>query len=164
MTDLFGKPELTKAEKTKASRKITGDLTREVIDWLNDTQQFKVHRSNNIPSPIIKREQGVISAFDEQGKPKDYFYEKITTMFKKNTIKDKILDISGIVLPYNGNDHIAGHLIELEVKTGKDELSEGQAERIKMIKAAGGISFVFSDWTTFIVQITPYLTEKKLAF
>lgn len=164
MADLFGRPELTRQQKGKASRKVTSDLTKQVIDWLNASMQFRVHRSNNIPSPIIKREMAYIEAFDQYGNPKKFEYERITTMFKKHNVKEKILDISGIVLPYNGNDHIAGHLIEIEVKTGKDSLSEGQVERIKMIKEAGGISFVFSDWNTFMFQIKPYMMERKLAF
>lgn len=164
MADLFGKPELTRQEKGKKTRKVTSDLTKDAIDYLNQSMQFKVHRSNNIPSPILKREIGYIDAFDQQGQPKKYEYEKITTMFRKHNVKEKILDISGIVLPYNGNDIWAGHLIEIEVKTGKDTLSEGQIERINLIKEAGGISFVFSDWETFLFQIKKYMVPRKLAF
>jgi hypothetical protein len=162
--DLFGRQDLTRQQKTKASRKITSDLTKDVIDWMNESMQFKVHRSNNIPSPIIKRETAFIDAFDQEGNPKQYPYEKITTMFRKNNIKEKILDISGIVLVYNGNDIWAGKHVEIESKVGKDSLSEGQIERIKLIKQAGGISFVFSDWKTFLFQIKPYMVERKLAF
>ena len=85
-------------------------------------------------------------------------------MFRKNNVKEKILDISGIVLPYNGNDLWAGKHFEIESKVGNDSLSEGQAERIKLIKSAGGISFVFSDWETFMFQIKKYMVDRKLAF
>lgn len=164
MEDLFGSPEHTRQQKSKASRKVTSDLTKEVIDWLNDSMQFKVHRSNNIPSPIIKRETDYIDAWDEYGNPKKYEYTKVTTMFKKNNVKEKILDISGFVVPYNGNDAWAGHHIEIEVKTGTDSLSEGQTLRIQSIKKAGGISFVFDSMHTFLFQIKPYMVERKLAF
>lgn len=51
--DLFGKEELSRSDKMRRSRKVTTDLTREVIDWLNNSQQFQVNRSNNFPSPRI---------------------------------------------------------------------------------------------------------------
>lgn len=156
MTNLFDIPELTRQEKTKQSKKATGDLTRRVIDYLNDSGQFEVHRSNNIPSPIIKREMAYINAFDENGNPKQYPYEKVTTMFRKHNIKKKILDVSGIRLK-------DGLHIELEAKTGNDELSEGQEERIKTLKNAHSISFVFSNMETFLIQIKPFM-ENKLAF
>ncbi len=185
MTDLFGKPEQTRQQKTKASRKATGDLTRWAIDWMNDTLQFKVHRSNNIPSPIIKREKrqfeyqapGELKEFryhDEHGEiqifnyydfsTKVFEYDAVDIMFKKGNIKERILDISGIVLPYNGNDQFAGRHVEIEVKRGKDSLSPEQAERIEMLKKAGGITFVFDSEATFLHQIRPYMVERKLAF
>jgi len=157
MSNLFDEPELTRNQKTKASRRITAELTKWVIDYLNDSGQFEVHRSNNIPAPIIKRENAFIDAFDENGNPKQYPYEKVTTMFRKNNIKKKILDVSGFRLS-------DGLHIELECKTGNDELSEGQTERIKKVKSAGGIAFIFSNKETFLMQIEKHLTPKKLAF
>lgn len=163
--DLFGtSKELSRADKMRASRKATTDLTRKVIDWLNETQQFHVHRSNNFPSPRITRNKAEFKYIDSNNEQQIFEYDEVEIHFKKGNIKESILDISGIVLPYNMNDSIAGHVIELEVKTGKDSLSEGQINRINVIKKAGGISFVFSDWHTFMIQITPYLVERKLAF
>lgn len=164
--NLFGsdKGPLTRQEKMKISRKATTDLTKDVINFLNKSMQFQVHRSNNFPSPRITRKPVVIDLFDAVGNPVHIEYDDVKIHFKSNNIKETILDISGFVLPYNGNTHLAGIHIELEVKTGKDELSEGQIKRIKDIKAAGGISFVFDSMQTFLYQIKPYMVEKKLAF
>jgi hypothetical protein len=161
MSNLFGTPELTRQEKTKKSRKNTSDLTKEVIDYLNKSGLFIVHRSNNIPAPIIKREKKIIKAVDETGKLFDFTYEDVQIMFKAKNIKEKILDISGFTTKLNTRG--GGIHLEIEVKTGKDELSEGQIERIKKIKEAGGISFVFSDMETFLHQIKPYM-ERPLPF
>lgn len=164
MENLFGIPEKTRRERLIKSRRDTTDLTKDVIEWLNATQQFKVHRSNNFPSQRITRKPVIVNAFDSTGKPIEIKYDQVEIHFKKNNIKEKILDISGFVLPYNGNDSIAGHHIELEVKTKKDTLSEGQIERIHQVKRAGGISFVFDTMETFLLQIKPFIVEKKLAF
>jgi hypothetical protein len=164
-TTLFGEvKQYSRAEKMKISRKVTTDLTKDAIKYLNDTMQFQVHRSNNFPSPRITRQQALFEAFDIEGNPVKFEYEKVDIHFKSNNITEKILDISGFVLPYNGNDLWAGKHFEIEVKTGKDSLSEGQLKRIADIKAAGGISFVFDSMETLHIQIKPYLVEKKLAF
>ncbi len=155
---------ISRSQKMLNSRKITSSLTVWVINYLNDSGQFHVHRSNNIASPIIKREMAYIDAFDENGNPKKFPYEKITTMFKKGNIKETILDISGFVLPYNNNDEWAGKHIELEVKTGKDSLSDEQIKRIENICDAGGISFAFNSKEMFLYRIKPYMVERKLAF
>lgn len=163
--DLFGSTkELSRADKMRKSRKVTTDLTKEIIEWLNDSQQFQVHRSNNFPSPRITKGTGTFEYIDCNGHKQVFEYEKITVNFKKANIKESILDISGFVLPYNGNDAWAGKHFEIEVKTGKDELSEGQIKRIADIKRAGGISFVFDSKETFLFQIKHYMVEKKLAF
>lgn len=165
MADLFSdKPDLTRQQKTKASRKATADLTMWAINFLNDSMQFRVHRSNNTHPPIIKREKRKFEAFDADGNPIVFEYTHVDLMYKKNSIKQKILDISGIVLPYNGNDKWAGKHCEFEVKTGDDSLSEGQKERIALIKKAGGISFVFDSKETFLMQIKPFMVEAKYAF
>jgi hypothetical protein len=156
MNNLFDLPELSKSEKLKKSRKVTTDLTRQVIDWLNNTMQFKVHRSNNFPSPRISRTKEQFKYQDSNGDEQVFEYDKVEIFFKKNNIKEKILDISGFRI---GD----GKHIEIEVKTGKDELSEGQVNRIKEITAAGGISFVFDSMETFLMQIKPYV-ETKYAF
>lgn len=163
--DLFGNTkELSRSEKAKKSRKVTSDLTRWAIDFLNDSQQFQVNRSNNFPSPRITKSKTVFEYIDQEGNPQKFEYDEVSIHFKKGNIKESILDISGFVLPYNGNDSLAGKHIEIEVKTGKDSLSEGQIKRIEDIKKAGGISFMFDSKDSFMHQIRPFMVEKKLAF
>jgi hypothetical protein len=157
-------PDLSRNEKTKKSRQNTADLTLWAINYLNDSGQFRVHRSNNTHPPIIKRSKKEFNAFDENGKPIVFTYDSVEIMYKKNSIKQKILDISGVVLPYNGNANLAGHHIECEVKTGSDSLSEGQSERIALLKKAGAISFVFDSKETFLIQIDKFMVNKLLAF
>lgn len=164
-TTLFGElKQPSRAEKMKISRKATTDLTKDAIKYLNDTLQFQVHRSNNFPSPRITRKEAIFEAFDKDGNPVVFKYEKVDVHFKSNNITESILDISGFVLPYAGNDHLAGKHVELEVKTKKDTLSEGQVKRIADVKAAGGIAFVFDSMETLKIQIKPFLMERLLAF
>lgn len=162
---LFKTPkQLSRNEKTKKSRAATSDLTLWAINYMNDSGQFRVHRSNNTHPPIIKRSKKEFNAFDINGKPIVFTYDSVEIMYKRNSIKQKILDISGVVLPYNGNDNLAGHHIECEVKTGSDSLSEGQSERIALLKKAGAISFVFDSKETFLIQIKKFMVSKPLAF
>lgn len=157
-------PDLSRSEKTKKSRAETSDLTLWAINYMNDSGQFRVHRSNNTHPPIIKRSKKEFNYFDEDGRSFVFIYDHVEIMYKKNSIKQNILDISGVVLPYNGNDNLAGHHIECEVKTGSDSLSEGQSERIALLKKAGAISFVFDSKETFLIQIKKFMVDKKLAF
>lgn len=164
--DLFEtqKPELTRQQKLIKSKKNTSDLTRWAIDFLNDSGQFQVHRSNNFPSQRITREKKRFAYLDENHIQCFFEFEEVKIMFKKGNIKDTILDISGFVLPYNGNDQWASRHIELEVKTGKDSLSDGQIKRIEDICAAGGISFAFNSKEMFLHRIKMYMVDRKLAF
>jgi len=155
--NLFSIPELTRKEKMVKSRKLTTDLTKDVIKWLNDTGQFHVHRSNNFPSPRITRTPMEYDCYNKEGQPVTFKYEKVDIHFKSNNIKEAILDISGFTTD------TARH-IELEVKTKNDTLSDAQATRIKAIKEAGGISFVFDTMETFLFQIKPFIKEWPLAF
>lgn len=163
MSNLFNLKEHTRSEKMKVSRGATTDLTREAIDWLNNTQQFHVNRSNNFPSPRITKTKAVFKYQDSNDDEQTFEYDDVKIHFKKNNIKEAILDISGFVLPYNSNRYYGRHL-EIEVKTGKDSLSEEQILRIATIKAAGGISFVFDSMETLKIQIKPFMVEKKMAF
>jgi len=147
--------ELSKADKLKKAKKITADLTNFAIDYLNNSGIFMVHRSNNTPSTRISKQEKVFKAFDENGNPIEFKYMDVSINFKKGNIKDTILDISGI-----RND---GVHIELEVKTGKDTLSDNQIERIRLLKSFKGISFAFKDKETFLLQIGPYM-KRELAF
>jgi hypothetical protein len=153
---LFKTPkQLSRNEKLRKSKKVTADLTSECIDYLN-ANGFICHRSNNFPSQRITRKPIVINAFDATGKPLVIKYEEVNINYKKNNIKNTILDISGF-----RNDGIH---TELEVKSGKDELSDEQIKRIKDIKAAGGISFAFKDKESFLWQIKPFIKPRALAF
>jgi hypothetical protein len=150
--------ELSRNEKLRKSKKVTADLTQWAIDYLNDSNQFLVHRSNNTPSTRIVKTPKIFKAFDKDGNPITFEYDEVEIFFKKGNIKKTILDISGFCL-----DGKATH-IELEVKTGKDSLSEGQIKRIEDIKSAGGISFAFKDKESFLWQIKPFVRERKQAF
>jgi hypothetical protein len=157
MEDLFGSSkQLSRSEKMKISRKATTDLTFQIIKWLNDSGQFRVHRSNNFPGQRIVRKKMVYSCFNSKGEPVDFEYDSVEIFFKANNIKETILDISGFILPYNGNVNLAGKHLEIEVKTGKDSLSDGQIQRINDVSAAGGVSFVFDSMETFLIQIKKY--------
>lgn len=163
--DLFEtQPELTRHEKLLKAKKITAALTAWAIDFFNNSGQFQVNRSNNFPSQRITRTKEVFKYRDSNNDEQSFEYEKVEIHFKKGNIKETILDISGFVLPYNGNDKWASKHIELEVKTGKDSLSEGQIKRISDITKAGGISFYFSNKETFLLQIKKFMVDRKLAF
>lgn len=165
MDTLFGEVKvLSRSEKTKKSRKATSELTKWAIDFLNDSGQFIAHRSNNAHPPLIKRTKKEFKAFDENGKPIIFNYEQVEVFYKQHSIKQKILDISGVVLPYNGNEKWAGKHLECEVKTGDDSLSDGQKERISALTKAGAISFVFDSEETFLIQIKKFMVNKEYAF
>lgn len=143
---LFKTPkQLTKREKLVKSRKKTTDLTKEIIQWLNDSEQFIAWRQNNIPSTrteIIIKPDGT----------KDTKFH-----FKKNNVTFKLLDIAAV--------HIeTGKYCEFELKTGTDKLSEGQKERLQSLKKANAICFAFYDKETFMHQIKPFIRERKPAF
>lgn len=145
METLFEVKELSRNEKLKKSRKITTDVTKWAIDYLNDSGQFIAWRQNNIPST---RSEITIKP---DGSKETKFH------FKKNQITFKLLDIAAV-------QKETGKYCEFEVKTGADKLSTGQIERLQSLKNAGAISFAFSDKETFIHQIKPYLIDRKLAF
>lgn len=152
--NLFGKKELSMADKTKISRNQTNQLTRKVIDWLNDSGQFRAHRSSNAPGTRLANEEKQIT-----GKLPNGDIVTITAIIpvvyhKKNQMEFAILDISGFRL----SDSV--HL-EIEVKTKTDTLSKEQAERIADIKANNGISFVFDTFETFLLQIKKYLVSNQ---
>lgn len=155
--DLFEtQPELTRHEKLLKAKKVTADLTRWAIDYLNNSGVFKVHRSNNFPGQRLVKKEAIVNAFDKNGNPIEIKYDKIEIHFKSNNIKNTILDISGF--------RSDGVHTELEVKTAKDKLSDEQIKRIKDIKNAGAISFSFSDRDTFLMQIKKYMIDKPDAF
>lgn len=155
--DLFGsKKELSRSDKMRLSRKATNELTSDAINYLNKTNQFMVHRQNNIPSTRLSKKEIIHNVFDKEGNPVIIKYEEITVSFKSNQKQFALLDIAGFT------KH--GIHIELEVKTGNDKLKSDQADRIKSIKDTGGISFVFDSMKTLKVQIKPFLEERKPAF
>lgn len=158
MTDLFSQSEpLSRADKMRITRKLTNKLTKDAIDWINDTGQFKVHRQNNIPSYRLGTKKMEIPTFNEQGKPCVLEIEVPEIFHKKNNVKVTLLDIAG----FRVSDGV--HL-EIEVKYGKDTLTKEQKERIKSIQAAGGISFSISSLETLQLQLKPFMQERKPAF
>lgn len=167
MADLFNSKELTRKEKMSKSRKITTDLTRDAINYINDTKQFIVHRQNNIPSTRLAKEIDAaeplnkdgeaITVYDIDGKPVEIFTEQLKTYYKKNQKEFALLDIAGFRIS-------DGVHLEIEVKTGKDKLKQDQKDRIKSIRDTGGISFAFSDMKMLKILIEPYLQQYKPAF
>lgn len=153
--DLFGRPELTRQEKLKKSRKITTDLTKDAMDYLNKTGCFKVWRNNNIPSTRIYKEKEWLDGETEDGKTVRVLVEIPKVAFKSKQIKVSTFDIIGFRL-------IDGMHVEIEVKT-KDQLDDDQKEHLTDLKKASCISFVISDMYTLKVQIEPFL-KRKLAF
>jgi hypothetical protein len=145
MADLFDSKDLTSKEKLIKSRKITTNLTKWAIDYLNDSEQFICWRQNNIPSTRSE------TTFKPDGTKDVKFH------FKKNNVTFKLLDIAAV-------NKATGQYFELEVKTGKDKLSPGQQDRINALKLANAVSFAFSDKETFLIQIKPYLLPRKPAF
>ncbi len=137
--------QLSPKEKLIKSRKATTDLTKEIIQWLNDSGQFIAWRQNNIPSTrteVIIKPDGT----------KDTKFH-----FKKNNVTFKLLDIAAIQIE-------TGIYCEFELKKGADKLSEGQKERIRSLKAANAICFAFYDKETFMHQIKPFVREREPAF
>jgi hypothetical protein len=157
METLFNVPTLSRNEKLKKSRKVTTDLTRLVIDYLNATRQFKVWRNNSIPSTRHEVVKEVINAFDAQGNPIEIVTEHVKVHFKKNQKTVSTLDIIGVRL------WDACHT-EIEIKTGKDKLDKEQAEHLADLQKAGCVSFVVTDEQSFLIQIEKFLKPKVLAF
>lgn len=157
METLFEVKELSRNEKLKKSRKITNDLTRFVIDYLNGTGQYKVWRNNNIPSTRHSVVTEVINAFDGQGNPIEIVTEHVKVNFKKNQKTVSTLDVIGYRL-------WDGCHTEIEIKTGRDKLDPEQAEHLADLQKSGCISFVVTNEKSFIEQINPFLKSKLLAF
>lgn len=146
---LFGETiESTKesrADKMRASRKVTNEFQAWVIKYLNDSMQFKAWRNNNIPSTRIE-------VIKEEGK------EDVTKVhYKKNQKTVSTLDVIGFRIS-------DGKHLEIEIKTGKDKLDKDQLSHLTDLQKSGCISFATGDKHTFMQQITPYMEERKLAF
>ena len=91
--DLFGNEELSRTDKMRKSRRNTTDLTKEAVEYINNTGQFSVLRSNNIPSYRTQKVTKTLNAFDENGDLFVYEYETIEIHHKRANIKEAILDI-----------------------------------------------------------------------
>ena len=157
MDTLFEVKELSRHEKLKKSRKITTDLTRFVIDYLNATGQFKCWRNNSIPSTRHEVVTDVIKAFDADGNPIEIVTEHVKVHFKRSQKTVSTLDVIGVRL------WDACH-VEIEIKTGKDKLDPEQAEHLADLQKAGCVSFVVADEQSFLIQIEKYLKPRELAF
>jgi hypothetical protein len=154
--DLFGSTkELSRADKMRASRKITTDLTKDAIEFLNKSGCFKVWRNNNMPSTRIYKEKEWMDGELEDGSFVRVKVEITKTAFKKGNTKVSTFDIIGFRLS-------DGMHLEIEVKT-KDKLDEDQAKHLVDLKNAGCISFVISNMFTLKHQIEPFMI-RKLAF
>lgn len=152
--DLFEtKPELTRHQKLVKSRKITTDLTKKIIDYLNNSGCFKVWRNNNIPSTRHEIVEEIIQAFDKDGNPIEIKTQHVKVNFKRSQKTVSTLDIIGFRL-------VDGLHIEIELKTGKDRLDADQQSHLNDLQKAKCISFATSDFEMFLIQIEPYRIYK----
>jgi hypothetical protein len=156
--DLFGTTkDLSRMDKLRASRKVTNDFQRWVLDYLNSTGDFKVWRNNNIPSTRHQVIKEVIKAFDANGNPIEIVTEHVKVNFKKNQKTVSTFDIIGFRIK-------DGLHLEIEIKTGKDQLDHEQKLHMNDLQASGCISFATGNKQMFLVQIKPYIEEKPLPF
>ncbi len=156
--DLFEtqKPELSKREKLLKSRKVTTDLTKKIIDHLNNSGCFKAWRNNNIPSTRHEVVTEIIHAFDKDGKTIEIKTEHVKVHFKKNQKTVSTLDIIGFRLA-------DGMHLEIEIKTSSDTLDTDQQKHLSDLQRAKCISFATGKFETYLLQIEPY-KKYKLAF
>lgn len=167
MANLFNIKEYSRAEKMRIARDLTNKLTREAINYLNSTGQFKVHRQNNIPSTRLANEDKEIEGkLIVNGVVTDQVVKVMANIpvvyHKKGQKEVALLDIAGFSLPIG--DDPGGLHVELEVKRGSDTLKDDQAERIKEVTKSGGISFVFTSMEDLKIKIKPFLRQRPPAF
>lgn len=156
--NLFGEvKELSRSDKMRASRKITNKLQSDVIDYLNNSMQFKVWRNNNIPSTRHQVVIEKIPSFDKDGNPIEIITEHVKVNFKKNQKTVSTFDIIGFRLS-------DGKHLEIEIKSGKDKLDVDQKLHMDHLQASGCISFATGDKASFEIHIKPFMMDKKLAF
>lgn len=158
MENLFGvTKELTRTEKLRKSRKATNEFQKWVIDWLNDSGQFKVWRNNNIPSTRHQIVTNVIHAFDKEGNPIEIITEHVKVNFKKNQKTVSTFDVIG----FRKKD---GLHLEIEIKVGKDTLDTDQKDHMNDLHTSKCVSFAVGDKYTFEQQISRWMDAKTLAF
>lgn len=164
--NLFDQKELSRADRMRKSRKITTDLTKDAVEYINSTGQFHVTRANNIPSYRTQKVTKFIEGYDKDGKPCQYPYDTVEIHHKAKNIKEAILDIQGFRTNYGDHDpdKMPGQHFEAEVKVGKDELSPEQLERIDKLKKAGAVVFVFNNMETLKLHLSKHLKPYQAAF
>lgn len=156
--DLFGiEKQLSRQDKMRKSRKLTNEFQAFVINFLNDTGQFKVWRNNNIPSTRHEVVKEVINAYDKDGNEIEIITEHVKVNFKKNQKTVSTFDLIG----YRISD---GLHLEIEIKVGKDKLDEDQQSHMNDLQKSGCISFATGSKETFLLQIEKYMVEKALMF
>lgn len=156
--NLFGKEKhLTRSEKMQITRKQTNEFQSWVIDWLNNSGQFKAWRVNNIPSTRLANEKKQLEAETLTGEPITVIATIPVVYHKKNQKQFSIFDVCGFRLS-------DGKHLEIEIKTKNDTLDKDQKEHMSDLQTTGCISFATGDKHSFLLQIMPYMAEKQLAF
>lgn len=107
-------------------------LTRLIIKHAK-LSGFEFIRTSNTGIPIINRATGKVEGW-RQSQAK----------------AGSILDITG---------SIHGEHVSVEVKYGKDRLSQGQREHIEAVHSRGGLAFVCRTYSDYIEQVTPYFDK-----
>ena len=110
----------------------TNETTSHILDFLFRERIFS-WRQNTSGVPLFR--DGILTGFRPGGKVGQP-------------------DIVGIL-------HPTGTYLGIEIKSGKDRLSEGQVAFHKQARDAGGVVLVVRDFDDFISQWTTFLTDCK---
>ena len=125
----------------KLSDSSANELTKSILAW------FKYQR--DMGKKVFAERQGVEGRYRPG--------QEVTNVLGQRK------QMKGMYLPANNKgaadikSMINGRAIEIEVKHGKDRLSDGQIKYREKIEAGGGIYLVVKTWDDFIHQIKQYL-------
>jgi hypothetical protein len=112
-------------EKPLTTREQTAITTRQIIDFLWDEEGILVTRNNVLPVPVVRNGAHVgYRPGSTSGRP----------------------DIEGILPLVRW---IIGVPLLIEIKTGKDKLSDIQVAYLSQASAAGGVALVVKDFDDF---------------
>jgi hypothetical protein len=154
--NLFGNEPPSRADKMRETRKKTNEFQKWVIDYLNNTGQFKVWRNNNIPSTRKSLQKQWMQGTTRSGQiiEVEVLVEKVH--FKAHQTDVSTFDVIGFRI-------WDGRHVEIEVKYGNDKLDVDQKKHLADLQKSDAISFVATGKDLLKKQIDPYMKE-DLAF
>lgn len=117
------------------SKTITNETTKAILNFLFRSGVF-CWRQNVAPIPISRN--GTVTGFRSGG-------------------KSGLPDIMGVLQPIGNRMDLKGTYLGVEIKTGKDRLSEVQKSFHLQVKQMGGIIFVVKDFNDFLLQWQNFL-------